>query len=415
MRLFMDTARMGPACPSASQALCEFARLAAEDPSLYSLAFLRHGADVWPESVRVSYPELARWQGVSNLRRMFAESFLVADPQQVFLANRTAQLVRLAARVMFRQCRHVLTTDMNWPAWQAIVEDEAIRQGRRTTQIPLGHAVIEECWSANDVANHLANAFRQHACDGLFLPAVSNLGVAIPVTQLVATLRANHEVRFVLADAAQAFCQVPNPSLADAADVTIVGCHKWLGAHLPMGVAVAGNPVIAEQLRCVMANRESSGRLHDPLLSLTEQLLSDHVNRYSETVNVTPMLTANAALSANQAAPARLNSAYQERLLNLDFVLDCFSGSSWTPRRLHSSMRSAILLANGPSTSDGHSDPDERQARFRGDGVALTAYRNGSIRLSMPSTQMSDEHRACLTEALNHVSDWKSPTHFVLA
>lgn len=415
MRLFMDTARMGPACPSASQALCEFARLAADDPSLYSLAFLRHGAEVWPESVRVSYSELARWQGVSNLRRMFAESLVVADPQQVFLASRTAQLVRLAACVMFRQCRHVLTTDMNWPAWQAIVEDEATRQGRRTTQIPLGHAVIEEGWSANDVVHHLASAFRQHACDGLFLPVVSNLGVAIPVAELVVTLRANHEVRFVLADAAQAFCQIPHSVLADAADMTIVGCHKWLGAHLPMGVAVAGNPVIAEQLRCVMASRESPGRLHDPLLSLTEQLLSDHVNRYSETVNVIPMLTASAALSANQATPARLSSAYQERLRNLDFVLDCFSGSSWTPKRLHPSMSSAILLANGPAASDEHSEPDERQARFRENGVALTAYRNGSIRLSMPSTPMSDEHRACLSRALNHVSDWKPPKHFVLA
>ena len=148
MRLFMDTARVGPACPHASQVLCEFARLAAEDPSLYSLAFLKHGAEAWPDSVRVGYPELACWQGVANLRRMFADSYSVADPEQVFLASRTAQLVRLSARAMFHQCRHVLTTDMSWPAWQAIVNTEAIRQGRRITQIPLAKIVMNECWSA---------------------------------------------------------------------------------------------------------------------------------------------------------------------------------------------------------------------------------------------------------------------------
>ena len=136
MRFFMDTARMGQACPRALLVQCEFARLAAEDPSLYSMGFLRDGSAAWPESVRVAYPELSHWLGVQNLRRMFAESFTVADPQHVLLASQTASLVRIAARVMFRQCRHVLTSDLNWPAWQTILDEEATRQSRDITGTP---------------------------------------------------------------------------------------------------------------------------------------------------------------------------------------------------------------------------------------------------------------------------------------
>lgn len=403
MRLFLDTARMGPACPRASQALCEFAQLAAEDPSLYSLAFLQQGAEVWPESVRSAYPELARWHGIAHLRRLFAESFQLSDPQLVLLAQRTAQLMRLASRVLFRQCEHVLTTDLSWPAWQAILNDEATRHQRRVTQIPLAHAAITERWSASDVIDHLTWAFQRNGCDALFLPAVSNLGVTIPFAELLTTLRATHDVRFVLADAAQAYCQVPTAMLAELADVTLVGCHKWLGAHLPMGVAIARNALVAQQLRSVLCSRTRPWSLYDPLLSLDEQLRSLCVDRFSETVNVTPMLTANAALSADHVEAVQFQSAYRARQDNLALILQCLSQTGWAPRPLHSSLQSAILLAESPRRPNGQTGSDTLQSQLRDHGVALTAYPDGLVRLSIPATAITEEQQICLTNALNLV------------
>ena len=126
MRFYMDTARLGQACPAAMQVQCEFARLAAYDPSLCSIGFLRDGVTAWDEESREQFAALNSWLGIEQLKRHLADAFGVADAERIFLANQTSRLVRIAARTMFRQCRRVLTTDLNWPAWQSIAQYRAM-------------------------------------------------------------------------------------------------------------------------------------------------------------------------------------------------------------------------------------------------------------------------------------------------
>ena len=404
MRFYMDTARLGQACPASMQVQCEFAGLAAYDPSFCSIGFLKDGASDWPSSLRSEFPTLSEWQGLAHLKRLFAAAVGVEDSQRVFLANQTARLVRIAARAMARQCHRVMTTDLNWPAWQSIVADEAARHGREIKQIAISDSVMQHGWTANDIVNHLATTYCENRCDGLFLPAVSSLGITVPVAQLVASLRRQSEVRFVLVDAAQAFGQVSLESITASCDVLVTGCHKWLGAHLPMGVAVAGNSLAAKQFRCVVSGRDASLLCSDPLLMLTEQLQADEVNRYAETVSIVPMLAANAALSSGQADPVITEQEFAQRLNNLDEAAACLSDSSWCPVSLNQTTRSAIMLATANHASVRQAAPDTLQTHFRNHGIALSAYQGGLLRLSMPSGILQQNYLEFLSSAFQTVS-----------
>lgn len=386
------------------QVQCEFAGLAAYDPSFCSIEFLKHGALEWPTPIRSEFPVLSDWQGVAHLKQLFAAAVGVEDSPHVFVANQTARLLRIAARVMFRQCHRVMTTDLNWPAWQCIVAEEAVRHGREIVPVTISNSVMQRAWTADDIVNHITTEYRENRCDGLFLPAVSSLGVLFPVTQLAEQLRRQTEVRFVLVDAAQAFGQIPLSPMTESCDVLVAGCHKWLGAHLPMGVAVAGNSLAAEQFRCAASSVDASTLCSDPLLLLTEQLQSGCINRYTETVNIVPMLAANAALSSGQATPVKAQSEFRQRLANSDRAAECLSGSSWSPVRLNDTTHSAILLAASNHASIQQTAPDTLQSHFRKYGIALSAYPSGLLRMSMPLGILQQSHLDSLSNAFHAVS-----------
>lgn len=282
--------------------------------------------------------------------------------------------------------------------------EEADRHGREIVQVSISDSVMQRGWTADDIVSQLAAAYIEKRCDGLFLPAVSSLGVLFPATQLAEQLRRQSEVRFVLVDAAQAFGQIPLSLMTRCCDVLVTGCHKWLGAHLPMGVAVAGNSLAAKQFRCVASSGDAPTLCSDPMLLLTEQLQSGCVNRYTETVNIVPMLTANAALSSGQATPVNSRSEFSQRLANSDRAAECLSASSWSPVRLNDTTRSAILLAANNHASIQQTTPDTLQSHFRNHGIALSAYQGGLLRMSIPLGIMQQSHLESLSNAFHAVS-----------
>jgi selenocysteine lyase/cysteine desulfurase len=58
---------------------------------------------------------------------------------------------------------------------------------------------------ADGLASLLCDQFAESKCDGLYLTAVSNLGVRTPVGRVVTRLEAAHVVRAVVVDGAQEF------------------------------------------------------------------------------------------------------------------------------------------------------------------------------------------------------------------
>src|SRR5581483_7169937 len=98
----------------------------------------------------------------------------------VLLAGRSAQLMRLAARLLFGHSRRVLVTDLEWPGYVRILEEERERSGGELLCVAARAGVLEGGMAAGDLVRLVASEYRAHGCSGLFLSAVNNLGVRLP-------------------------------------------------------------------------------------------------------------------------------------------------------------------------------------------------------------------------------------------
>ena len=146
------------------------------------------------------------------------------------------------------------------------------------TLASISGAVFDVQASADEITEQLTALFIENDCDGLFLPAVNNLGVRLPFARVLSRLKASGRLRFAMLDAAQSFCHLQEPSPAKLADVTITGCHKWLRGALPLGIAVCRLPLVAGQLRAILRSPDSDD-LDDPLLRFSEEVCDDSVKR----------------------------------------------------------------------------------------------------------------------------------------
>ncbi|MCA9064171.1 MAG: hypothetical protein KDA96_13970, partial [Planctomycetaceae bacterium] len=187
--LYLDTARLGQMSPRACRASVDFARFASEQGcSLYFSKFLSAGSSAWPESFNHRYPGLSDWEGISGLSSRLKQLAGASPVSDVIVAARSAALMRFAARVMIGPCRNVLLTDLTWPAYERIFSEERRGAACRQTRVALRRRILEDRISTEEVIEVLVAAACEQHCDGLFLPLVDNLGVQLPVAQIVQRL-----------------------------------------------------------------------------------------------------------------------------------------------------------------------------------------------------------------------------------
>ena len=242
-RLYLDTARLGLMSASAQQIHIDFVRFVGEEAaSLYFDQFLRTGVRDWPASLRRRFPALQAWQGISHLKDDLRRPVGASAQSNVLLASRSAQLMRLAAKLLFRLCRNVLVTDLSWPSYRQILERVGGTAENRLTTLQLRRSLLKDQVPQDEVIERIAQHFVRTACDGLFLPAVDNLGIRLPIEQIVRSIEQRAELRFVVVDGAQAFGHAPLELSEHDCDFFIAGCHKWLGAYQPMGLGFYGRP-----------------------------------------------------------------------------------------------------------------------------------------------------------------------------
>ena len=90
---------MGLLSERARLAHLDYVRLAAtEGCSLYFSQFLERGFEDWPSPVRRQYPALCDWHGIPELQDSLRRLVGAGRDCQAMVANRTAQLVKLAVR-----------------------------------------------------------------------------------------------------------------------------------------------------------------------------------------------------------------------------------------------------------------------------------------------------------------------------
>lgn len=405
--LYLDTARLGRMSPGAAAALRGFVALAGDEGGgLYFDRFLVGGLPSCPASFASRYPGLAEWRGVRELktalRSLCTDQHDESDhsDRPVLLASRASALLKLAARLLFHPCRNVLTTDLDWPPYSAALTAEAYRGGRTVTQVAVRDAVLGGRLTADELVDVVCDHFAREQCDGLYLTAVSNLGVRTPVDRIVRRLEAEHVVRAVVIDGAQEYAHVsPSPSLPHA-DLFLAGAHKWLGAHHPLGVAFYGRRRSRGRVETILAEMQRMGDLDDPLLRFTTFLESGTRGPLSETVSLAPLFTARGAVSDAVHA----GNSFDARLENLKRAFELVAGTGWEPLLPSPDLRSGILLIRPPRHARHTREPDALRLRLREAGVAASAYGGGLVRLSMPSAAWQRGELAVLEAALASIA-----------
>lgn len=385
--IYLDTARLGRMCPEAQAADRDFARLASEEGcTLYFEHFLRWGYTALPRSLGRRYPGLSFWAGVKAFKNDLKTVLCLPRERRLLVANRSAQLVRLAARVLFRRCENVLVTDMEWPAYVKALRAECQRTGRLLTTVPMREAILSARIGQDEAVDRLLGHYRRHDCDGLFLSAVTFQGVQLPVRQLVQTLgdRERERPRFVVVDAAQALNHIPLGLGEEYCDLVLAGCHKWLRAYQTLGLALCCRRPAERFVADACAEMRQRGELDDPLLTFTHQLETDSTDSYSETVNLAPLFTAAAAVRRMLGSPRAKRQELLEQTANADRLADAAPEAGWHPARPAPPMQSGILLLEPNHQDTRAAPPDAVRERFLASGIALTVYEGGTIRASLP-------------------------------
>ncbi len=296
--LYLDTARVGRPTARTLQAATDSVRLAAEEgASAYFDRFLHFGLFDSPSWMATRYSGLRSWRGVASLKSDLRSLVGGHADLPVLLANRSAQLMGFAARLFFPRCRNVLTCDLGWPAYQSILEQKASDAKSRVTVVALREAVFGGRATADDVVELMTRRYLDHGCDGLFLPAVSNTGVRLPIDRIVQGIESTAEVRLVVVDGAQEFCHTATDLARDYCDLYLTGCHKWLGGYHPMGAAFYGRQRTAGVIKRMLGRLLSAGVVDDPLLRVAEQIEAGRTDNYTETLNLSGLFTCQAAVT----------------------------------------------------------------------------------------------------------------------
>jgi len=393
--LYLDTARLGLMSPAARRAASDFTRLAGrEGGSVVFERLLQHGTARAMPGGPAAYPGLAGWGGVEDLRSRLRGLAGGSTDLPVLMANRSAQLMKLAARLLVRTCRNILVTDLGWPPYHDLLARECRRAGRVITSVAVRQAILEARITEDELVDFVCAEYARCHCEGLFLTAVSNDGIRLPVERIVRRLEASRKVWFVALDGAQDFCHVTADLRNEYCDLYLASAQKWLGAYQPLGLGFYGRRRSRGLIETQLGDMFRDGDLDDPLLRYLLQLDADTLDGWSETVNLTPLVACCGA-SADAARTDR-----SVRYGNRERAVEAAEGTGWLPVLPAPAFRGGILLLRAERPRARRADPRAVRAAFHDRGVVLTAYENGFARLSMPNAVWRPDELETLRSAL---------------
>lgn len=395
--LYLDTARLGQMSPMAQRLSTAFNRLSAEEPfNLYCERFLKEGFESWPDRYRRRFSGLRRWGGIEHLRHGIRRLAGATDGTPVLLASRSLSLIKAAAKAAFRTCRTLLTTDLSWPGYQQAIVAEAARWGREVVTVPIREVILGSRLAAEELAEILSDVFVNSQCDSIFLPAVDNLGVRVPIANIVHRIARCASVRFVLTDAAQALAHVPLAEVCRNSDLVIAGCHKWVRGYYPLGIGIVGGRAEGNAWRTHFREAASDD---DPLTGFLESLETGRFARHLETVNLGPLFSCQGALEDLRELDFAVTMDTQRQ--STSQVLCIATEAGCFPVEVDESLKSGILLiACSREFPAGDSTAHAVERRLMRSRIIATVHDDGLIRLSMPSSPFTGFQRSLLRRGL---------------
>ncbi len=403
--IYLDTARLGKMTPGAQDVHHDFSRLAGEvGASIQLTDFLWQGHESVSQALLDRFPSLEAWKGVAQLKKALCSLTTLPNRSRALIAGRSAQLMKLAATLLYRPCRNVLVTDLGWPPYHAILENERRRTNRRLTLVQVGRDSLAGNLDHQEAAERIRTAYIEHQCDGLFLTAVSHLGVRLPIQEIVRTIEQTAELRFVVVDGAQDFCHVGADLQGDCADLYLAGPHKWLGSFHPLGLAFYGKRRSRDVVEAVLRDSLECGHLDDPLLRFIDMAEQEDRRDPDETVNLAGLFSCQGAVSDATVMGSDRPQRFSNRLANSERVLELAESSGWVPELPHASLRSGILILESRNERIRSLEAQALRAKFHQRGIALTAYDQGRVRLSMPVERLHEDELRMVRAGFQHVA-----------
>ena len=403
--LYLDTARLGKMTPGAQNVHHDFSRFAGEvGASILFNEFLWNGLEACPRGLAERFPALAAWKGVARLKQALCGLTTLPSRSEALLAGRSTQLMKLAATLLCRPCRHLLVTDIGWPPYHAVLDRECRRTNRQMTSVQLCRDLLAGNLDEQAVAKKICAAYSQNRCDGLFLTAVSHLGIRLPIQTIVERIERETELRFVVVDGAQDYCHVDSDLQQDCADLYLAGAHKWLGSFHPLGLAFYGKRRSRHVVESVLHDSLQHGHLDDPLLRFLHGGEEGNRPCPNETVNLSGLFSCQGAVSDAISEDADKVAQFANRLANARQVAELASSSGWFPENPHASLQSGILLLNTKQEQIRSLSAEELRGRFYQHGIALTGYDRGRVRLSMPGERLQDAELETVQRAFQEVA-----------
>ena len=213
-KLYLDDARIGRLRPEAKRLYHAFVEFAASNPTSRNvLDLLTTGTEKSGFVDRFEQKSDVEWEGINAFKQLVASAHGGISSSHVYFASRTKSLMQIGSRAISRLARNPLCFDFNWSAYQQNLVDHMQAAGGYVSGVNLRDQILNEQWDTDRVCNAAFAAYTKHKCDSLFLPAVDSYGIRVPIRTIVEQIRRNHEVRFVLVDAAQAFGHVDTSDL----------------------------------------------------------------------------------------------------------------------------------------------------------------------------------------------------------
>jgi hypothetical protein len=200
----------------------------------------------------------------------------------------------------------------------------------------------------------------------------------------VKRLEAAAAVRFVVVDGAQEFRHVPGDLGQDCCDLYLTGVHKWFRAYHPLGLAFYGRHCSRTYIETQLSRQLTAGQLDDPLLRFTTQLENDTLDGTTETVNLAPLFSCLGATDDALAQAREPEETLSTRRVNRRRASVAALMAGWDPLFPCPGLQTGILLLQPQRQAARVRPPDQVRAAFYGQGVALSTYESGLIRLSLP-------------------------------
>jgi selenocysteine lyase/cysteine desulfurase len=390
-RLYLDTARLGLMSPGAQLAARDFARLAGEGVStLYTQRFLKTGFERLDARLRRQLPGLASWRGLAGLHNSVRQLIRLPADAPIYFGSCSTALLRRTCSILCARCRNVLVADTLWPPYRQILAEECTRQGCRFAVVPIRDDILHGRLTAGEAIGTLTQSYQRHGCDSILLSSISHDGIRFPVTPFLRHLREFGHVKLVVIDGAQELAHAPVDLKSGEIDVYLAGCHKWLGAHMPLGMCCLARPATSAGLAQDFQAADEASSGIDPLSVFLAWMQGRNLTASrSETVNLMPLVTTAAALDDLANSGTTLMESLSLRQTNAELVERLAARLGWVAPTTAPELRCGILLLQSTDRWVRSLKAEDLQARMDAANVTFTTYEDGLIRLSLPNRPLN--------------------------